>query len=84
MDINTTAAKEHVGKIECMIRIIKNIYQEIVSTLSCKTLPNQFFIHMIHYAVIFLNFMLDFQVVSEHLSTMELVTGQGVDLKNHC
>ena len=67
-----------------MIRIIKKIYQAIVSTLSCKTLPNQFFIHMIHYAVIFLNFMLDFQVVSEHLSTMELVTGQGVDLKNHC
>ena len=54
VEIDTAAAREHVGEIERMIRGIKEIFQEIVSTLPFNTLPKQFVIHLTYYIYMFL------------------------------
>ena len=40
VEINTTAAHEHVGKIERSVRTIKERGWSILTVLPCTTLPN--------------------------------------------
>ena len=57
VEINTTAAREHVGEIERSIRTIKERGRSISSTLPYTTLPKQLVIHLVYYVVMFLNAM---------------------------
>ena len=83
VEINTASSREHLGKIEGMIRIIKERCQEIVSTIPFKNLPKKFFTNLIYYVVMFFNCMADVQGVSEHLSPREIVTGWSLDPKKN-
>jgi hypothetical protein len=55
VNINTTAVAEHVGEIEQKIRVVKERARGIICTLPCKTLPQQLVIHLLHFAVMWLN-----------------------------
>ena len=53
--VNTTADREHVGEIECGIRVVKERAQCIVLTLSFRSLHKEIVIHMIYYVLICIN-----------------------------
>ncbi len=50
VEINTTAAREHVGKIKRFIRTIKERSRALVSDLPYTTLPCQVIIHLAYFA----------------------------------
>ena len=47
VQINTTAAREHVGEIERGIRIIKERARGFIYTCKFTVLPRQFVIHLL-------------------------------------
>ena len=55
VEINTTATREHVGKIEQIIRSIKERACATVSDIPYKTLPNQVVIQMVYFCVMWMN-----------------------------
>ena len=71
-------------EIERMIQVIKKIFREIVSTLPFNTITKKFVIHLIYYAVMFLNCMLASQGISENLTPRYIVTVKRIDLNKHC
>ncbi len=52
---NTTAACKHVGKIECFIRTIKERSRALVPDLPYSILPQQIVIHLVYFAMLWLN-----------------------------
>ncbi len=52
VEINTTAARKHVGEIEWFIRTIKESSRALVSDLPYNILPRQITIYLIYFAVL--------------------------------
>ena len=67
-----------------MIRGIKEIFQEIVSTLPFNTLPKQFVIHLTYYIYMFLYCMTYSQGTSEHFYPRYIVTVKAIYYNKHC
>ncbi len=55
VEINTTAASKHVGKIERYTRTIKEQSQALVSDIHFEILPRQVVIHLLYFVVLWLN-----------------------------
>ena len=55
MQINTKAAREHVGEIECGIWLIKERARGFISTCKFTVLPRQFVIYLLYFCVMWLN-----------------------------
>ncbi len=55
VEINTTAAREHVGKIERLIRRIKEHSRALMSDLPYTMIPCQAVIHLVYFAILWLN-----------------------------
>ncbi len=55
VEINTTAAREHVGEIKRFIRTIKERSRALMSDLPYNILPCQITIHLVYFAVLWLN-----------------------------
>ena len=53
--LNTTAAREHVGKIEQKIRVIKEKARGMINTLPYKKLPRVMVIELLHFCVMWMN-----------------------------
>ena len=84
VEINTTAAREHVGEIERSIRTIKERARSISTVLPYTTLPKQLVIHLIYYVVMFLNAMPAKTGISETISPREIVMRRRLDWNKHC
>jgi hypothetical protein len=84
VEINTTAAREHIGKIERFIYMIKECSRALVSDLPYMTLPRQVVIHLIYFAVLWLNSLPAAAGVSDKYSPWEIVLGRELDFKKHC
>ena len=85
--VNTTAAREHVGDIEQMIRIrlMKECGQCIVSELPYNdSIPDQIMINLLQFIAFWINAMPSESGVSEVYSPREIVTGMKLDFKRHC
>ena len=54
-EANTAATREHVAEIERAIQIIKERCRGILSTLPFKYLPRKIVIHLVYFAVLWLN-----------------------------
>ena len=54
-EVNTAAAREHVGEIERGVHVIKERAQCIVTTIHFKSLHKQIVIHIIYYAMMWIN-----------------------------
>ena len=84
LDINTTAAKEHVPEIERRIRLIKERGRGILNTLPFKKLPRIILIELIYHAVMWLNSFPSKSGISQILSPREIVTRHKLDFRKHC
>jgi hypothetical protein len=49
LDVNTSAASEHVGDIERGVHLIKEIARGIICTLPYSHLPRIMLIHLLHF-----------------------------------
>jgi hypothetical protein len=84
VEINTTAACEHVGEIKRFIRTIKERSPALVSDLPYTPLPCQVVIHLVYFAVLWLNSLPAAAGVSDKYSPREIVLGRKIDFKKHC
>jgi hypothetical protein len=83
IEINTTAACEHVGKIEQSIHTIKEHAQSISSVLPSTTLPKLLEINLIYYVVIFFNVMPYKTGISDTILLREIVMRHRLDWNKH-
>ena len=51
VEINTTAAQEHAGKIECNVRTVKERACTITSTLPHHVLSKQVIVHLVSFTM---------------------------------
>jgi hypothetical protein len=83
MVVNMTAAREHIGDIERLIRSIKDQGRCTVSELPYNnSIPDQIVIHLLYFVVFWMNLMPPDSGISEVHSPHEIVTGKKLDLKN--
>ena len=84
MHLNTTAADEHIPKIEQQICVIKERACCIQHTLPLKILPLLMLIDMINTSVLWLNAFPPKCGVSEMISPRMIVIGVPFDYNKHC
>jgi hypothetical protein len=82
--LNTTAAREHVGKIKQKIRVIKERARETINTLPYKKLPRLMVIELLHFCMIWMNSFPVRSGISDNWSPRELVSRHKLDAKLHC
>jgi hypothetical protein len=84
VEINTTAVREHIGEIECFIRTIKECSRALMSDLPYTPLPRQVVIHLVYFAVLWLNSLPAAAGVSDKYSPWEIILGRKLDFEKHC
>ncbi len=82
--MNTTAARKHVGKIERFIQTIKEHSWALVSDLSYSALPQQVAIHLVYFAMLWLNSLPVAVGVSEIYSLHEIFLSRKLNFTRHC
>jgi hypothetical protein len=83
VECDTTAAKEHVSKAECSIRMVKEQTQWIVMTLLFTHIPRRMKIEFVYFTEFWLN---TFPVKTGISSTLprEILVRWWLDYKKHC
>ena len=84
LDVNTTAASEHVRDIERRICLIKEQARGIVCTLPYSRLSRIMLIHLLHYITMWLNNFPVSNGVSANLSLCEIILRHCLSYKYHC
>ena len=82
LNINTTAANEHVGDIERKIRVIKERARGIICTLPYKKLPQSMLVQLLHFVVMWLNNFPVANGISSTYSPREIVTRHRLETIN--
>ena len=81
---NTTAAKEHVSKVERSIRMIKEHTRGIVGMLPFEFIPRRLKMEFIYFVVLWLNAFPAKSGISATYSPRELLVRWKLDYKKHC
>ena len=87
VDVNTTAAREHLGEIERGIRYLKERCRCSVSTfamVSIKYLAKPIVVRLVYNVTVLVNAVPDPLDVSERYSPREIVTQRKFDFKRDC
>jgi hypothetical protein len=84
LNLNTTAASEHVPDVERQIRVLKERSRAIRSTLPFKAIPGRIIIELVYYAAFWLNAFPPSSGVSAFYSPRTIMTGMALDFENHC
>jgi hypothetical protein len=84
VNLNTTAASEHVLDIERQIRLIKKRARALRSTLPFKIIPGRVIIKMLANVVLWINAFPPSSGVSKAFSPRTNMTGTALDFKKHC
>ncbi len=84
VEINTTAARKHVGKIERDIHTGKDQCRAIVSVLPYSILSKMVVINLVYYEYIFLNCEINPLGISESQSPREIILRPRLDWNRHC
>ena len=87
VDVNMTAAREHVGEIERGIRYLKERCRCSVSTFAVagiKFLAKPIVIQLVYNVTMFVNAVPDALGVSEQYSPRKIVTQRKFDFKRDC
>jgi hypothetical protein len=82
IEIELTAAGEHVCKIERSHRTLKNRARGVLAELLYSYYPTQMIIHLIYHVVLWLN-ATNFNLLP-NISAREFITGMGIDIDAHC
>ena len=75
---------EHVGKIECMIRTIKDRVRGIYATLDFIEMPERLIIELVYFCIVLLNAFHPGETIATGTSPTALVTGTAINYKTHC
>ncbi len=78
--LNTTVAREHVGKIEQKIRVIKERARGMINILPYKKLPRLMVIELLHFCVMWMNSFLVRLGISDKWSPCDLVSRHKLEL----
>ncbi len=84
VECNTTAAKEHVSKVEHSIRTVKERTRGLIGTLPFDNIPQQMKIGFVYFIVLWLNAFPVKTGVSLIYSPWELLVRWHLDYKKHC
>ncbi len=84
IECNMTAAKEHVSKAECTIRMVKEQTRGLLGTLPFQHLPRRMKIEFIYFMVLWLNAFPVKNGISSMFSPRELLVRWRMDYSKHC
>ena len=84
VEMNTCAAREHVGEIERDIRTQKERCRAIVSMQPYPVLPKPFVIWLVYFVILCLNSFPNKLGISQVHLPREIVTGRSLDWDKHC
>ena len=84
VDVNTTAAREHVAEIERGIRLLKERSRCVVKSLPFQYLPKQIVIHMVYFVCMMVNAVPAAEGISQVFSPREIATQRKFDFKKDC
>ena len=84
VDVNTTAAREHVAEIKRSIRLVKERSRCIVKTLPFCFLNRQIVVQMVYFVTMFVNTVSAPEVISQIFSPQEIVTQRKIDFEKDC
>ena len=84
VEVNTTAAREHVPEIEGCIRTIKERVRSATSDFPFSPIPMMVIIQTVHTITLWLNAIRSLSGLDRGLSPRELVRGRGVDYNKDC
>ena len=84
VEVNTTAAREHVPKIEGKIRTMKERVRSATSDSPFDPIPRMILIQTVYTIIMWLNAVWPLSGVTRGLSPCELVTGREVDCNKDC
>ena len=82
--INTSAASEHVAKVERRIRVIKERCRACMALLPFKRISNVVTINLVHFCIFWLNAIPVKADISSIYSPTEMICHQKVDAKKWC
>jgi hypothetical protein len=82
--LNTTAANEHVPKIERQIRVIKERVRATRHTLPFKVIPLTMLISLVYSSILWINAFPPKGGVSNDISPRNIMTGIQFDYNKHC
>ena len=74
VDVNTTAAREHVAEIEGGIRLLKEHSRCFIKSLPFQYSPKQIVIHMVYFVCMMVNVVPAAEGISQVFSPQEIVT----------
>ena len=81
---NATSADEHVPKVECQIRVIKEQNRGLYHSLSYTTISKVMMRELVYYVIVWLNNFPLTGRVSSVISPCTLITGVRLDHNKHC
>ena len=84
VEVNTTAAREHVPEIEPQIRLIKEHVRCKTSDFPFNTIPIMVLIHIVYTCVMWLNDIPRKSGAIQGISPRELITERKVNYKRYC
>ena len=84
MEVNTTAAREHVPEVERMIRTVKQRLRSVTGDFLFSPILKMVLIHSVYYVIIILNAFPRDQGVIGGFSPRELVTGRTINYLRDC
>ena len=84
LEVNTAAAREHVGEIERDIQQIKDRVRCTTSELTFTNIPTMVLIYTVYYVCIWLNAFPISSGITRGFLPRELITGFTVNFKDHC
>ena len=79
VEVNTTAAREHVPEVERMIRTVKQHLRSVTSDFPFSPIPTMVLIHSVYYVIMMLNAFPRDQGVTGGFLPRELVTGRTIN-----
>ncbi len=84
VECNTTAAKEHVSKADCSIRMVKERMQGIVATQPFTHISGRMKIEFVYFTVLWLNAFLVKTGISSTYLPQGILVHWWLDYKKHC
>ena len=84
LEVNTAAAREHVGEIEREIQQIKDRVRCTTSEFPFKNIPTMVLIYTVYNVCLWLNAFPIRYDITGGFSPRELITGLTVNFKDHC
>jgi hypothetical protein len=84
VNLNTTAASEHVPDIEWKLRLIKERIRALQSTLPFKNIPGRMIIEILANVVLWIDAFPPASGVSKTYSPRTIMTGTALNFNKHC